>query len=291
MKPAPFDYIAATSVDMAAAALADGGDDAKIIAGGQSLVPLLNFRLLRPSILIDINRIESLAFISETATGIRVGALTRHYQLETSPVIARHLPVLSCAMTHVAHLAIRNRGTIGGSLAHGDPAAELPMMALLLDAELHIGSVAAARITAARDFFLDALTVDLNAGEIVTEIALPKLPPQTGWGFAEVSRRRGDFALAAAAATLAVAAGAIVEARIALSGIGRTAVRAATAESLLVGHSLEPPLVSHAIKAVRAAIEPDTDLHASADYRRHLAGVLTGRALAAAWRRANESAA
>ena len=291
MKPAPFDYIAATSVDMAAAALADGGDDAKIIAGGQSLVPLLNFRLLRPSILIDINRIESLAFISETATGIRVGALTRHYQLETSPVIARHLPVLSCAMTHVAHLAIRNRGTIGGSLAHGDPAAELPMMALLLDAELHIGSVAAARITAARDFFLDALTVDLNAGEIVTEIALPKLPPQTGWGFAEVSRRRGDFALAAAAATLAVAAGAIVEARIALSGIGRTAVRAATAESLLVGHALEPPLVSQAIEAVRAAIEPDTDLHASADYRRHLAGVLTGRALAAAWRRANESVA
>jgi CO/xanthine dehydrogenase FAD-binding subunit len=291
MKPAPFDYIAATSVDMAAAALADGGDDAKIIAGGQSLVPLLNFRLLRPSILIDINRIESLAFISETATDIRVGALTRHYQLETSPVIARHLPVLSCAMTHVAHLAIRNRGTIGGSLAHGDPAAELPMMALLLDAELHIGSVAAARITAARDFFLDALTVDLNAGEIVTEIALPKLPPQTGWGFAEVSRRRGDFALAAAAATLAVAAGAIVEARIALSGIGRTAVRAATAESLLVGHALEPPLVSHAIEAVRAAIGPDTDLHASADYRRHLAGVLTGRALAAAWRRANESAA
>ena len=291
MKPAPFDYIAATSVDMAAAALADGGDDAKIIAGGQSLVPLLNFRLLRPSILIDINRIESLAFISETATDIRVGALTRHYQLETSPVIARHLPVLSCAMTHVAHLAIRNRGTIGGSLAHGDPAAELPMMALLLDAELHIGSVAAARITAARDFFLDALTVDLNAGEIVTEIALPKLPPQTGWGFAEVSRRRGDFALAAAAATLAVAAGAIVEARIALSGIGRTAVRAATAESLLVGHALEPPLVSQAIEAVRPAIEPDTDLHASADYRRHLAGVLTGRALAAAWRRANESAA
>jgi carbon-monoxide dehydrogenase medium subunit len=291
MKPAPFDYIAATSVDMAAAALADGGDDAKIIAGGQSLVPLLNFRLLRPSILIDINRIESLAFISETATDIRVGALTRHYQLETSPVIARHLPVLSCAMTHVAHLAIRNRGTIGGSLAHGDPAAELPMMALLLDAELHIGSVSAARITAARDFFLDALTVDLNAGEIVTEIALPKLPPQTGWGFAEVSRRRGDFALAAAAATLAVAAGAIVEARIALSGIGRTAVRAATAESLLVGHALEPPLVSQAIEAVRAAIGPDTDLHASADYRRHLAGVLTGRALAAAWRRANESAA
>jgi CO/xanthine dehydrogenase FAD-binding subunit len=291
MKPAPFDYIAATSLDMAAAALADGGDDAKIIAGGQSLVPLLNFRLLRPSILIDINRIESLAFIRETATDVHVGALTRHLQLETSPMIARHLPVLSCAMTHVAHLAIRNRGTIGGSLAHGDPAAELPMMALLLDAELHIASVAGARTAAARDFFLDALTVDLTAGEIVTEIVLPKLPPRTGWGFAEVSRRRGDFALAAAAATLTVAAGAIIEARIALTGVGRTAVRAAAAESLLVGHALEPPLASQAIEAVRAAIEPDTDLHASADYRRHLAGVLTSRALAAAWGRANESAA
>ena len=259
------------------------------LPAGRASFPLLNFRLLRPSILIDINRIENLSFIRETATDIRVGALTRHHQLETSPVIARHLPVLSCAMTHVAHLAIRNRGTIGGSLAHGDPAAELPMMALLLDAELHIASVAGARTTAARDFFLDALTVDLTAGEIVTEIVLPKLPPRTGWGFAEVSRRRGDFALAAAAATLTVAAGAIVEARVALSGIGRTAMRAATAESLLVGHALEPPLVSQALEAVRAAIAPDTDLHASADYRRHLAGVLTSRALAAAWRRANES--
>src|SRR5580698_10301082 len=185
MKPPAFNYIAADSIAMAVAALAQGGDDAKIIAGGQSLVPMLNFRMLRPSILVDINRIAGLDVIEETGKAICVGALTRHYQLETSPLIARHLPVLSCAMTHVAHLAIRNRGTIGGSLAHGDPAAELPMIALLLDAELHIGSVAAARITAARDFFLDALTVDLNAGEIVTEIALPKLPPQTGWGFAE----------------------------------------------------------------------------------------------------------
>src|SRR5580704_5696153 len=170
MKPAPFDYIAATSVDMAAAALADGGDDAKIIAGGQSLVPLLNFRLLRPSILIDINRIESLAFISETATDIRVGALTRHFQLETSPVIARYFPVMSCAMTHVAHLAIRNRGTIGGSLSHADPAAELPMLALLLDATLHVVSASGERTVAACDFFLDALTVDLGGGDIVTEI-------------------------------------------------------------------------------------------------------------------------
>lgn len=291
MKPASFDYIAADSLDMAIAALAAAGADAKIIAGGQSLVPMLNFRLLRPSILVDINRIPGLAFIVGTDNDIRIGALTRHHQLEMSPVIARHLPVLSCAITHVAHLAIRNRGTIGGSLSHGDPAAELPMMALLLDAELHIASASGKRTVAAPDFFLDALTVDLAGSDIVTEIALPKLPPQTGWGFEEVARRHGDFALAAVAATLTVSGGAIAQARIALTGVGATALRAAAAGALLVGHVLEPGLISRVIDAVRAAIEPETDLHASADYRRHLAGVLTGRALAAAWRRAAASAA
>jgi carbon-monoxide dehydrogenase medium subunit len=291
MKPAAFDYIAADSIAMAAAALAQAGDDGKIIAGGQSLVPMLNFRMLRPSILVDINRIAGLDVIAEGNEAIHVGALTRHYQLETSPLIARHLPVLSCAMTHVAHLAIRNRGTIGGSLAHADPAAELPMMALLLDAELRIASVADERTIAARDFFLGALTVDLAVGEIVTEVVLPKLPPRTGWGFEEVARRHGDFALAAVAATLTVSGGAIEQARIALTGVGPTALRATAAEGLLIGQALEPDLSQRAIDAVRAKIEPETDLHASSDYRRHLAGVLTGRALAAAWRRAHESAA
>src|SRR4249919_281589 len=196
MKPAAFEYVVANSIEQAVAALAQAGGDAKILAGGQSLVPMLNFRLLRPAILIDINRIPGLSFIEDAGDAVKIGALTRHHQIETSPVIAKHFPVLSCAMTHVAHLTIRNRGTIGGSLAHGDPAAELPMMALLLDAELHIASVAGARTTAACDFFLDALTVDLAAGEIVTEIVLPKLPPRTGWGFEEVARRSGDFALA-----------------------------------------------------------------------------------------------
>ncbi|HMK69960.1 MAG TPA: xanthine dehydrogenase family protein subunit M [Xanthobacteraceae bacterium] len=291
MKPASFEYIVADSLEMAAAALAEAGPDAKIIAGGQSLVPMLNFRLLRPSILVDINPIAGLAFVAETANAIRVGALTRHHQLETSPVIARHMPVLSCAMTHVAHLAIRNRGTIGGSLAHGDPAAELPMMALLLDAELHVAATAGKRTIAARDFFLDALTVDLGPDDIVTEIALPKLPPGTGWGFEEVARRHGDFALAAVAVTLTVSDGTIAQARIALTGVGPTALRAEAAEARLIGHPLEADMTSSAIDAVRAAIEPETDLHASADYRRHLAGVLTGRALAAAWRRASASAA
>jgi carbon-monoxide dehydrogenase medium subunit len=291
MKPASFDYIVAESVDMAVASLAQAGPDAKIIAGGQSLVPMLNFRLLRPSVLVDINRIAGLASIEDSKHAIRVGALTRHHQLETSPVIARHLPVLSCAMTHVAHLAIRNRGTIGGSLSHADPAAELPMMALLLDAQLCIASTSGTHTVAARDFFLDALTVDLAAGDVVTEIVLPKLPPRTGWGFEEVARRHGDFALAAVAATLTVSGGAIAQARVALTGVGPTALRVAAVEALLVGHALEPKLTSRTVDAVRAAIEPDTDLHASADYRRHLAGALTRRALETAWRRANDGAA
>src|ERR1700680_3418539 len=236
MKPASFDYIVAESIDMAVASLKEAGADAKIIAGGQSLVPMLNFRMLRPSVLIDINRIAGLDFVEDAGAAICIGALVRHYHLETSPIIARHFPVLSCAMTHVAHLAIRNRGTIGGSLAHGDPAAELPMLALLLAAELVIASASGARTVAARDFFLDALTVDLRSADILTEIVLPKLPPRTGWGFAEVARRHGDFALAAAAATLTLSGGTIRQARIALTGVGPTALRAGQAEALLVGH-------------------------------------------------------
>jgi carbon-monoxide dehydrogenase medium subunit len=291
MKPATFDYVIADSVDMAIATLASAGGSAKIIAGGQSLVPMLNFRLVRPSMLIDINRIPGLAHINETDRDIRIGALTRHYELETSPVIGSHLPVLSCAMTHVAHLAIRNRGTVGGSLSHADPAAELPMMAVLLDAELHIASANGRRTVAARDFFLGALTVDLTDDAVVTEIVLPKLPPGTGWGFEEVARRRGDFAIAAVAATLTLFGGVIAQARIALTGVGPTSLRAAEAETLLNGRALDPGLIGEVIDVVRSGIEPETDLHASSDYRRHLAGVLAARALEAAWRRANECVA
>lgn len=290
MKPAAFDYIVADSVDMAVASLAEAGGDAKIIAGGQSLVPMLNFRLLRPSVLIDINRIPGLAYINEDNQAIRIGALVRHFQLETSAVIAKHFPVLSHAMTHVAHLAIRTRGTIGGSLSHADPAAELPMMALLFDAEIRVTSRAGGRIIAARDFFLDALTVALADGEIVTEIVLPKLPSRTGWGFEEVARRSGDFALAAVAATLTLSDGTISQARIAMTGIGPTAKRAHKAEELLAGRRLESGIIEKAIEAVRESVNPETDLHASSDYRRHLVGILAGRALAAAWRRARENA-
>jgi len=284
MKPAAFDYLVADSVEGAIAALGRG--DAKIIAGGQSLVPMLNFRLLRPSVLVDINRIPGLAHVREDGNVVRVGALTRHHQLETSPVIAAHFPVLREAMAHVAHLAIRNRGTIGGSLSHADPAAELPMMAMLLDAELRIVSSAATRTVAARDFFRDALSVDLAEDEIVTEIVLPKLPPNTGWGFEEVARRSGDFALAAVAVTLALSDGRIAQARIAMTGVAPTARRVAEAERLLIGQRLDDGVGSDVIEAVRAAAEPPTDLHASSDYRRHLVGVLAARALAAAWSRA-----
>lgn len=290
MKPPPFEYRVAESVETAVATLAAAGGDAKIIAGGQSLVPMLNFRLLRPAILVDINRIPGLAYIKDAGDEIRVGALTRHHQLETSPVIAAHLPVLRAGMTHVAHLAIRNRGTIGGSLTHADPAAELPMMALLLDARLEIASPKGRRTVAARDFSLGALSVALEADELVTEIVFPKLPPGTGWGFEEVSRRHGDFALAAVAATLTVSAGKIAEARIAVAGADQRAVRASEAEALLMGKALEPPLLDSACEAVRACVTPNTDLHASADYRRHLVGVLTGKVLTAAWQHVREAA-
>jgi carbon-monoxide dehydrogenase medium subunit len=283
MKPPAFDYIVATDCDTAIAALARAGGEAKVLAGGQSLMPMLNFRLLRPSLLVDINRIPG--FFQETPDSVRIGALTRHFHIETSPLIAQHFPVLAFAVAHVGHLAIRNRGTIGGSLSHADPAAELPMMAVLLDATLRIVSAAGSRTVTARDFFLDAMTVDLDGTELLTEIVLPKLPAQTGWGFEEIVRRHGDFALAAVAATLTLSGSEIVQARIALTGVGPTALRVVEAESLLVGREFDENLGRRAIEAVREAISPESDLHASADFRRHLAGVLTGRALAAAWRR------
>ncbi|MEA2878115.1 MAG: 3-oxo-Delta1-steroid hydratase/dehydrogenase medium subunit [Hyphomicrobiales bacterium] len=286
MKPPAFEYRVAESVEAAVAMLADAGGDAKVLAGGQSLVPMLNFRLLRPAILVDINRIPGLASIEEEGDAIRVGALTRHYQLETSAVIATHLPVLRAAMAHVAHLAIRNRGTIGGSLTHADPAAELPMMALLLDATISVESPKGRRTVAARDFFLGALSVALEPDELVTEVVFPKLPPNTGWGFEEVSRRHGDFALAAVGVTLTVTDGTIAQARIAIAGADERAVRASEAEALLKGQALEAKLLDAACGAARAAVNPNTDLHASAGYRRHLVGVLTGKALSVAWERA-----
>lgn len=287
MKPAPFDYVVADSVESAVAALGDAGGDGKIIAGGQSLVPMLNFRLLRPSVLVDINRIPGLAGVEDRGGSIRIGALTRHVVLETSDIVATHFPVLSEAMTFVAHLAIRNRGTIGGSLSHADPAAELPMMAMLLDARIGIASGAGRRTVAPADFFLGALTTGLGDDDLVTDIELPKLPAGTGWGFEEVARRSGDFALACVAATISMADGVMGEVRIGMMGVGETAMRASDAETMLTGQPrLTDELIDEAVASIRGVVEPNTDLHASSDYRRHLVGVLARRALLAAWRRA-----
>lgn len=291
MKPAAFDYVRAHAVTDAVDALARAGDEAKVLAGGQSLVPMMNFRLLQPSLLVDINSVGELAFLREDGDTIRIGALTRHHRLETDPTVARRLPVLHDAMRHVAHLAIRNRGTIGGSLSHADPAAELPMLALLLDAELTIAGPTGRRTMAAADFFLGALTTALEPDELLVEIAMPCLPEGTGWDVQELARRAGDFAMVAVAATLTRDGDTVGKARLALMGIGETAVRAHEAEALLQGQPFGAALVRAAADAVQRAIDPPADLHASAAYRRHLAGVLTRRALANAWTRAVGGAA
>lgn len=286
MKPPLLDYVAAPTLEEALRALADAKGEAKLLAGGQSLMPMLNFRLARPRLLIDINRVPGLGEMREEHDCIRVGALVRHHALETSPVMAAHLPVVTAAMGHVAHLAVRNRGTIGGSLAHADPAAELPLLARLLDARITARSVRGGREIAAADLFASALTTTLAPDEILTEVVLPKLAPGCGWAFEEVARREGDFALAAVGAVLRLEGGRIAEARLALMGVGEMPLRATAAERLLLGSEPDDGVLAEAVASVRRGLSPMTDLHASADYRRHLAGVLTRRALKAALGRA-----
>jgi carbon-monoxide dehydrogenase medium subunit len=287
LKPPAFEYVTATSLGEATSALAQHGDEAKVIAGGQSLVPMLNFRLLSPAVLVDVNRIPGLDGVREAeGGGVRIGALTRHHALETSTVISERFPVLAAAMAHVAHLAIRNRGTIGGSLCHADPAAELPALAVLLDARITAARSGGTRIIDAADFFAGALTSALEADEVVTEIDLPALPPGTGWGFHEFARRSGDFGIAGVAATVTRAGEAASQVRIALLGVGEAPCRARDAEALLTGTRFDAAALQAAAASVRQAIDPNDDLHASADFRRHLAGVLTMRALSDAWRRA-----
>ncbi len=289
MKPAQFDYLVATTVEHALASLGADGE-AKLLAGGQSLVPILNFRLARPTKLIDINRLAGLAYIHDSGDQIRVGALTRHFAVETSPIIARHVPVVSAAMSHVAHLAIRNRGTIAGSLAHADPAAEWPMLACLLDAEIALQSISGARVEPAQRFFRAALTTSLAPDEMIVEVRLPKLRAGEGWAFEEVARRHGDFALAAAAATIVQRDGRVAAAHLALIGVGDRPTRMPAVEALLTDQSIDTGLLTKVDATVRDGIDPNTDLHASADYRRHLAGVLAARVVATAWRRSAEGA-
>ena len=286
MKPPPFEYVAARSLDEAIDALGQAGSEAKVLAGGQSLTPMLNFRLLHPSTLVDINRIPGLGSIEPNNGGLTLGALVRHREIEQSPVIQDRFPMLTAAAKQVGHLAIRNRGTFGGSLAHNDPAAEWPMMALLLDAEMKTASPDGGRTIATKDLLVTYLTTSLGDDEILTEVRIPALPANSGWAVEELSRRPGDFALAAVGVVVSVEDGVCKDARISMGGVASTAVRASDAESMLLGQRIEPDLLQQAAAKAGEEADPSSDVHASADYRRHLVSVLTRRALTTAADRA-----
>ena len=279
MKAPAFEYETAHSVEEAVGLLRTHGGDAKLLAGGQSLIPMLNFRLLAPAVLVDINGIAGLDGIAIHNNVLCVGALTRHRQLQSSAVATHRLPLLRSVMGHVAHVAIRNAGTVGGSLSHADPAAELPLLAQLLDARFNVTGPDGSREIAARDFFVAPLQTALDDDEMLTHVRFPLPPAGHRSSFTEVARRRGDFAMAAAGAVLTFHEGKVASARIALIGAADTAIRADDAERLLLGEALGPPAIASAIEAVRDSARPESDLHASAEYRRHLVGVLVQRCL------------
>lgn len=288
MKPPLFEYRAVGELDEALQVIGTAGGDAKILAGGQSLLPMMNFRLLSPAILVDINRIAGLDRITERPDRLTFGPLVRHRITATNPAVAARFPIVTHAMSHVAHHTVRNRGTFIGSLCHADPAAEMPMVALLLNAEIEIASSRARRRVHACDFFIGPLTTILEPDEMVIGVDLPDLPAGAGWGFEEFARRHGDYALAAAGVTLCRDRGIARDVRIAVMGVGDTPLRMTEAERTLEGREIGE--VSKAVDAIRNAVEPNTDLHASAEYRRHLVGVLASRAICAAWDRAGEHA-
>lgn len=290
MKPAQFDYVRPTSIDDAVAALVAANGEGKILAGGQSLIPLLNFRMTRPAVIVDINRIAGLTSIDRRGDTVVIGALTRHRDIETSPVIAMHLPVMSLAMRYVAHLAVRNRGTIGGSLSHADPAAEHPMLALFYDARIIVQGPSGRRSIPADAFFVDALTTCLEADDIVCEVEFPILSDHQGWAFEEVSRRHGDFALACIAVSLSLDGQTITDARVAAMGIADTPLRLRAAEDVLRGARFDAATTKAFADAVRSTVSPNSDLHASSDYRRRLVGSLAENALATAVARAQATA-
>jgi len=278
MKPARFEYVAPTTLDAAVAALSAAGGEGKVLAGGQSLLPLLNFRMTRPALLVDLNGIEELSFIELRGDSVAIGALTRHREIEHSPLIASRLPVMSAAMRHVAHLAIRNRGTIGGSLSHADPAAELPMMAMFYGATLTVQGPAGRRTIAAKDFFVDALTNCLEPEEIVAEIEFP-IPQHDGWAFEEVARRFGDFALASIAVSIKRGRSGLDEARVAVMGVADTPLRLEGVEQQLRTIEADDRTSDRFSEMVTSAVSPNSDLHASGEYRKHLLGELARRAM------------
>lgn len=289
MKPAPFEYVAPDSLEEAVAVLAAHDGEAKVLSGGQSLMPLLNMRLARPEVLVDLARIPGLDFVREDAEGaLVIGAMTRQRTVELSPLVRDKHPLVLAATQHVAHPQNRNQGTFGGSLAHADPSAEYPALAVALGAQFTAVGPDGSRTIDADDFFVTYLTTDLAAEEILTEIRLPALPPRAAWSFTELARRHGDYALAGVAAYFTLdAAGRCDAARVVLFGVGATPLRASTAENTLLGARPSPELFASVGKAVCEEIEDaPSDIHASAAQRRALAGTLTARGLADAARRA-----
>jgi carbon-monoxide dehydrogenase medium subunit len=290
MKPAPFKYIAATSLQQALSLKADHGDEAKFLAGGQSLIPTMNFRLARPAILIDINQIDELAGIGRGASGgLVIGALTRYHQLEGHPGMIARFPLLGETLPHIAHPQIRNRGTIGGNLCHADPASELPAVALALEARLRLQAASGERWVAAADFFVGSLTTDLGTDEMLVEIDFPPPKPDTGSCFMEIARRRGDFAIAGLAAMVTLGEdNRCRHVRLGFCGVGETPVDASAAADILVGHEVTEEAIAEVADSIQQLIEPAGSVHATADYQRHVAGVLTERALATANQRARD---
>ena len=280
MKPAPFAYHRPASLDEALALLERYGPDGRVLAGGQSLVPALNMRLATPSALIDINRLPGLDGISLEPEGLVIGALTRHDAVEHSSLVARHTPLIAQAMPHVGHRAIRTRGTIGGSIALADPAAELPACFVALAAAIRVLGRDGPRVIPAARFFRGIYTTSLGPGEIVTAVVVP--PIRSGWRsrFEELARRHGDYALVGLAAHCRVEGGAIVETRLAFCGVGTTPVRAARAEAALAGRRPGAGVLAEVGRALDADLDPPGDVHASAALRPHLARVLLARAVA-----------
>lgn len=288
MKPAPFKYIAARSLEQALALKAEYGEDGRFLAGGQSLVPTLNFRLTQPAVLIDINPLTMCTGVQHAQSGgLRIGALTRYRELERDPTTARDLPLMHEALPHIAHPQIRNRGTIGGNLAHADPASEMPAVVLALTGKLRAQSQHSERWIAACDFFVGALTTALEPDEMLTEVELPLAPPRSGMSFMEVARRRGDFALIGVACTVQLdEGGRCVAARVALCNAGDTPILAEDAGASLTGELMSSSAIDQSADLVQRAIDPGGNVHASKEFQRHLAGVLTKRALTTASERA-----
>ena len=273
MKPPPFDYAKPASLSEALELLASD-EDAKILAGGQSFMPVLNFRLASPSLLIDINGLAELGRISLVDGGLRLGAIVRYRDLEDSDLVAAENPLLAHALHHIAHYQIRNRGTVGGSSSHADPSAEFPAVSTLCGAEYLLQSTRGSRVLTADEFFQGALTTALEADEILTEIRFPPWPKGRRWAFEEIAPRLGDFAILGAAVLLDPG-----ETRILVFGAGDRATRLSKAEAALKGRTLDGAAIREAAKIAREEIDPQTDIHATAEYRKAMAEVLVERCL------------